>query len=193
MPWNNTPPPTYARVNPLRTDASRLKERWTTENVKFEPCNWDWAEDGLVFRLEAHPPFATLGSFTDGLFYIQDPSTLLAVRELNPKPGETVLDLCAAPGGKTTFIAQLMQNRGRILARDIQPGRLELVRENCARLGATCVHTEDSSGGQYWWTRLVPTPASCAAAWTCAGVSSLAKSSGCASSSWNSCGRRRWN
>ena len=49
-----------------------------------------------------------------GLFYVQDPSTLLAVRELDPQPGEAVLDLCAAPGGKTTFMAQLMQNQGRL-------------------------------------------------------------------------------
>ena len=49
------------------------------------------------------------------LFYIQDPGTLLAPRELNPRPGESVLDLCAAPGSKTTFIAQLMQNRERII------------------------------------------------------------------------------
>ncbi len=94
---------------------------------------------GLIFRLESHPPLAELRSFQEGCFYVQDPSTLLAVRELGPQPGESVLDLCAAPGGKTTFIAQLMENRGRIVAQDIQPERLELIRENCARLGVTCV------------------------------------------------------
>jgi 16S rRNA (cytosine967-C5)-methyltransferase len=93
----------------------------------------------LVFELESHPPLASLPSFQQGLFYIQDPSTLLAVQELNPQPGETILDLCAAPGGKTTFIAQQMQNRGRIVAVDVSGERLKLLKENCARLGLTCV------------------------------------------------------
>ena len=86
-------------------------------------------------------------SFKEGLFYIQDPSTLLAVAELDPKPGESILDLCAAPGGKTTFIAQRMQNRGRITAQDVQPERLELIRENYARLGVTCVEASAAPSG----------------------------------------------
>jgi 16S rRNA (cytosine967-C5)-methyltransferase len=142
MEWNNTPPPTYARVNSLKTDAAKLAARWEAEGVKFSPCDWDWAEEGLTFQLLSHPSLAGLRSFQEGLFYIQDPSTLLAVRELAPKPGETVLDLCAAPGGKTTFIGQLMQNQGQIIAQDIQPERLELVRENCERLGVTGVKLE---------------------------------------------------
>jgi 16S rRNA (cytosine967-C5)-methyltransferase len=72
---------------------------------------------------------------------MQDPSTLLAVHELDPQPGETILDLCAAPGGKTTFIAQRMNNEGKIVANDIAPDRLKLIKENCARLGVTCVET----------------------------------------------------
>jgi 16S rRNA (cytosine967-C5)-methyltransferase len=72
---------------------------------------------------------------------VQDPSTLLAVRELDPQPGETVLDLCAAPGGKLTYIAQLMRNEGRLFAHDTSPDRLQLIAQNCARLGVTCVQT----------------------------------------------------
>ena len=56
-----------------------------------------------------------------------------------PQPGETILDFCAAPGGKTTYIAQLMQNSGEFVAQDTTPERLKLVEENCARLGVTCV------------------------------------------------------
>jgi 16S rRNA (cytosine967-C5)-methyltransferase len=145
MEWNNTPPPTYARVNSLKTDAAKLATQWEAEGVKFTPCHWDWAPEGLVFQLVSHPPLVGLRSFQEGLFYIQDPSTLLAVRELEPKPGETVLDLCAAPGGKTTLIAQLMQDQGRIVAQDIQPERLELVRENCGRLGVKSVDLEATS------------------------------------------------
>src|SRR5439155_5900284 len=79
-----------------------------------------------------------LPSFQQGLFYVQDPSTLLAVRALQPQPGETVLDFCAAPGGKLTYAAQLMDNKGQIVACDISSQRLKLIQENCARLGATC-------------------------------------------------------
>jgi 16S rRNA (cytosine967-C5)-methyltransferase len=147
MTWNNTAPATFARVNTLKTDAAKLTARWETERVKFSARNFDWVADGLVFQLESHPSLATLRSFQDGWFYIQDPSTLLAVAELDPKPGETVLDLCAAPGGKTTYIAQRMQNRGRIAAQDSQPDRLELIRENCTRLGVTCAETSVAPAG----------------------------------------------
>jgi 16S rRNA (cytosine967-C5)-methyltransferase len=136
MDWNNTPPPTCARVNLLKTDPEKLAARWTGEGVTFTP-----AIPSPLFRLDSHPSLAALPSFKDGWFYVQDPSTLLAVIELDPKPGETVLDACAAPGGKTAFIAQLMENRGLIVAEDNDPARLALVRENCARLGVTCVQT----------------------------------------------------
>ena len=91
--------------------------------------------------MKSHPPLNSLASFRDGWFYIQDPSTLLAARELGAQPGETILDLCAAPGGKTTFIAQLMNNEGKIVASDISEDRLKLIQENCPRLGVTCVET----------------------------------------------------
>ena len=78
--------------------------------------------------------------------YIQDPSTLIAVDVLDPQPGEEVLDMCAAPGGKTTYIAQKMQNRGRIIAADSSNSRLGLVSENCKRLGVEIVSTLPCEG-----------------------------------------------
>lgn len=147
MGWNNTPPPTFARINSLKTDAAKLAAQWESERVKFAARSWGWTGEGMVFQLDSHPPFSNMRSFQQGHFYIQDPSTLLAVQELDPQPGESVLDLCAAPGGKTTFIAQRMQNRGRITAQDNQPARLDLIRENCARLGITCVETSVAPSG----------------------------------------------
>ncbi len=169
LEWNNTPPKTYARVNTLKfrrgefhesqaagggasvpasrlvsglappKDAGDLLTRWRDEGVEYDFVRRDWLEENLVFELKSHPPLSSLASFRDGWFYIQDPGTLLAVCQLGSRPGETILDFCAAPGGKTTFIAQLMNNQGRIVAQDVSDERLKWIQENCARLGVTCV------------------------------------------------------
>jgi 16S rRNA (cytosine967-C5)-methyltransferase len=145
LEWNNTPPKTFARVNTLKTDAGKLIEKWREENVEYNFFTRDWTGENLIFELKSHPPLAKLASFRDGWFYIQDPSTLLAVTELDPQPGEMILDLCAAPGGKTTFAAQAMNNEGKLIATDISEDRLKLIRENCKRLGVTLVETGDAS------------------------------------------------
>jgi 16S rRNA (cytosine967-C5)-methyltransferase len=139
LEWNNAPPKTFARVNTLKADPGKLLAQWRDEDVEYDFVRYDWIEENLVFELKSHPPLARLTSFQQGLFYVQDPSTLLAVKALDPKPGETILDLCAAPGGKLTYIGQLMKNEGRLVAHDLSPERLKLVKENCARLGVTCV------------------------------------------------------
>lgn len=147
LAWNNTPPVTYARVNTLKANAAQLIDQWRTEQVDFKFLTYDWADENLAFELIAHPPLNSLASLRDGLFYVQDPSTLLAPMMLDPQPGETILDACAAPGGKTTYIAQLIFNQGRIIARDLSPDRLKLVRENGTRLGASCVEVAGSDLG----------------------------------------------
>jgi 16S rRNA (cytosine967-C5)-methyltransferase len=141
MEWNNTPPKTFARVNTLKADPAILLPQWRDENVEYDFLRCDWVPENTIFELKSHPPLSRLPSFQQGLFYIQDPSTLLAVHECNPQPGEAVLDLCAAPGGKLTFLAQILRNEGRLIAHDVSPARLKLVDENCARLGVTCVET----------------------------------------------------
>src|ERR1039458_5304795 len=141
MEWNNTPPKAFARVNALKADPGKLLTQWRDENVEYDFIRRDWIEENAVFELKAHPPLSGLPSFQQGLFYIQDPSTLLAVREFDPQPGECVLDLCAAPGGKLTVLAQLMHNEGRLVAHDTTPERLKLIDQNCVRLGVTCVQT----------------------------------------------------
>jgi 16S rRNA (cytosine967-C5)-methyltransferase len=173
LAWNNIPPKTYARVNALKFRSSRRQEaqteinqslltsaatefndagdllaRWREENVEYDFLTRDWTGENLVFELKSHPPLSKLGSFREGWFYVQDPSTLLAPVLLGAQPGETILDLCAAPGGKTTFIAQLMNNQGKIIASDLDPKRLTLVKDNCARLGVTCVESRSSRGNE---------------------------------------------
>jgi 16S rRNA (cytosine967-C5)-methyltransferase len=134
MKMNNTPPPVFARANTLRGNVDALTAAWGQEGVEFKARQFDWAP--LVFELVSHPPLATLPSFQKGLFYLQDPSTLLAPKFLEARAGESVLDLCAAPGGKTTYIAQLTSNQATVVAEDVQPARLALVKENASRLGA---------------------------------------------------------
>lgn len=147
LAWNNTPPRTFARVNTLKTDPGKLLTRWRLEEdveYDFVP-RLDWVGENLLFELRAHPPLAELKSFRDGWFYVQDPSTLLAVHWLGAQPGEHILDCCAAPGGKTTYLAAQMRNEGCIVAEDVSPGRLRRLEENCARLGVTCVTIQPAS------------------------------------------------
>ncbi|HOB99043.1 MAG TPA: 16S rRNA (cytosine(967)-C(5))-methyltransferase RsmB [Verrucomicrobiota bacterium] len=141
LAWNNAPAHTFARANALKTDPGRLLDRWREEDVEYDFGRWDWIPETLVFQLKTHPPLTRLGTFQDGWFYLQDPSTLLAVHALDPQPGDAVLDACAAPGGKTTYIAQRMANQGRIVAQDASDTRLGLLHDNCKRLGITCVQT----------------------------------------------------
>jgi 16S rRNA (cytosine967-C5)-methyltransferase len=141
LEWNNQPAHVFARLNTLKATPEALLARWLEEHVEATLGRWDWVEENLVSELREHPPLPALGSFRDGWFYVQDPSTHLAVAVLDPRPGERVLDWCAAPGGKTTHLAQRMENRGVIVAHDITADRLALVEENCRRLGVNCVRT----------------------------------------------------
>ena len=127
--WNNLPPSIYIRINTLK--ASTKPADIAAEHT-HHPLSWRVTDAAGLFRAK---------SFANGEFYVQDPSTLVAVEMLDPQPGDSVLDMCAAPGGKTTYIAQKMQNRGRIIAADSTNSRLALVGENCRRLGVDIVAT----------------------------------------------------
>ncbi|MGV3754093.1 MAG: 16S rRNA (cytosine(967)-C(5))-methyltransferase RsmB [Verrucomicrobiota bacterium] len=142
LAWNNSPPPTFARLNTTRTNAEKIILQWREEGVEYDFFARDWLDEHLMFRLKSHPALETLPSFRQGLFYVQDPSTLLAVRLLDPQPGERILDACAAPGGKATFIAQKIGSSGLVVARDVSEPRLKLIKENCTRLGFTTVETD---------------------------------------------------
>jgi len=150
LEWDNSPPPTYARRNGLRTNSEELVARWQAQGVGFSPHQWDWTGEDVMFELQSHPSLADWEDFQRGNFYVQDASTLLAVQVLDPQPGEEILDLCASPGGKTAFIAERMANRGKVVAQDLPP-RLPRLRENCARLGASCVEVVPSGelAGQF--------------------------------------------
>ena len=164
MQWNNTPPKSIARVNLLKIEPGKLLAQWRDENIEYNFVRRDWFEENLVFEIRSKRSFRDLPSFQQGLFYLQDPSTLLAVHLLDPHPGESVLDMCAAPGGKLSFIAQLMKNEGKLVAHDTAPDRLKLIGENCSRLGIICdisaTLPRSSSSGRKFQKVLVDAPCS---------------------------------
>ncbi|MCF6095840.1 16S rRNA (cytosine(967)-C(5))-methyltransferase RsmB [Thermovorax subterraneus] len=134
----NEKPKLCVRVNELKIKKDDLKSLLNKEGVKLS--SGLFLEEALY--IEDGPPLTRLESFKSGYFQPQDESSMLVARVLGAKGGEKVLDVAAAPGGKTTHIAQLMKNTGRIHAWDLHPHRIELLKETCRRLGVTIVHPE---------------------------------------------------
>jgi len=132
---NNQAPPLSIRTNTLKTTREELIPTLEKENLKVEVSSV--APGGL--KIKDFVSLTQLESFRRGLFTVQGESSQLISYILAPKPGETVLDACAAPGGKTTHMAELMKNEGSIIALDIRKPRLEMIKENCLRLGVTNV------------------------------------------------------
>jgi 16S rRNA (cytosine967-C5)-methyltransferase len=121
--WNNLPAPMYARINRLRIEGDEFLRRYPTAR--------SLGRGSEFAQFEALP----IAAVRHGHCYVQDPSTSIACQLLDPKPGDKVFDACAAPGGKTGYVAQLMQNHGTIVACDRDKERLEILKENMSTLG----------------------------------------------------------
>jgi 16S rRNA (cytosine967-C5)-methyltransferase len=134
---NNQPAVNSIRTNTLRLSVEELIQRLQTEGVEVEASRL--IPEGL--RLKRLSAYTSLAAFGQGLFQVQDESSMLAGYGLGPLPGTRVIDACAAPGGKTTHLAQLMKNQGEILAFDLHGHKIGLVQENCRRLGVNIVRT----------------------------------------------------
>jgi ribosomal RNA small subunit methyltransferase RsmB len=134
---DNEVPKLSLRTNTLKTDRKSLIEILTLEGAKAVESSF--TPEGIVVEGLASP--ANSKVFEKGYFQVQDESSMLVARVISPKKADLVVDVCSAPGGKTTHIAQLMNNEGRILAFDIHPHKLELVRENAKRLGINIIET----------------------------------------------------
>ncbi len=128
---DNETPPITAQVNTLRTTARELAEELTLAGVEVTPC--PYFEDALT--LSNTGDIGELEAFRKGLFYIQDPAARMAVSAAGVRPHDTVLDMCAAPGGKSFAAAMAMENRGKILAFDIHAKKAALVQSGAERLG----------------------------------------------------------
>jgi 16S rRNA (cytosine967-C5)-methyltransferase len=129
---NVNPPPTCIRLNALKASEEAILEKLAAEGVKLEKIEPLKHAYKLV---GAKQPLTDAASFREGLFYIQDKASCFAAEAADPKPEMTVLDVCAAPGAKTTYLAQLMQNRGSICSVDYSIRRMQAWRREMARMG----------------------------------------------------------
>lgn len=132
---NNQPAPLVIRTNTQRTTREELKASLAAEGVNAAETRYS----PLGIEIVSAPALQGLSSFQPGWFMVQDEAAQLISMMLAPGPGETVLDACAAPGGKATHLAELMQGRGSLIALESDPKRIKRIRENCARLGATII------------------------------------------------------
>lgn len=126
------PPPTYIRINTLASSEEEIVQKLATEDVKLEkvePLKYTYKV------LELKTPLNTLSSLKAGLFYVQDKASCFATQVANPAPNSIVFDICAAPGAKTTLIAQLMNNQGSIISVDFSVKRMRTWQKETARMG----------------------------------------------------------
>lgn len=131
-------PALYAAVNTLKTTPEKLIKELEAENVKADISEID--ENAVLIR--GTGSIENLKAFKEGKFYIQDISSQLCVKALNPKPRDIMIDVCSAPGGKSFTAARYMKNRGKIFAYDIHPHKLKLIDKTAERLGINIIFTD---------------------------------------------------
>ncbi len=132
--WFAGPAPLTLRCNPLRTDRETLLAALAEKGITASP-----GEHPQAIRLSESAVIPELPGYEQGWFCVQDESAMSVASALAPQPGWRVLDLCAAPGGKTTHLVELMRDQGEILACDVDRGRLETVETLARRLGLSCI------------------------------------------------------
>lgn len=135
---NNETPPLTLRVNRLKTDRDEILKALSDKGFTAQPAQL--SPDGIIL---SHPPVPVreIKYYKMGHIQIQDEASQLISGLVNPKPGEKILDICAGVGGKTTHMAEMMRNKGTILALDINRKKIEALKEMSKRLGATIIDT----------------------------------------------------
>ena len=153
--WNNTRPEVMIHINSLKTSRTDYLALLRAKGIDLK--DQQMGASGCLaiprgLRVESLP------GYEEGLFLVIDPSVLGAVAQLDPQPGEQVLDACAAPGGKTFLMAEAMKGQGRLVAMDLHNDRLIRLRENLRRLGcaefvtvvqANAMNVTDEAGGPF--------------------------------------------
>jgi 16S rRNA (cytosine967-C5)-methyltransferase len=126
------PTPTYLRLNTIKASEENCLKQLEKEGVTIEKTL------GLAYTyrlLKTQKPLARTQAFREGLFYVQDKASCLAVEVADPKAGDVVVDVCAAPGAKTSFMGQLMQNQGLIVSIDYSRRRMNVWKREIERMG----------------------------------------------------------
>ena len=136
---NSEKPSLYIRTNTLKISRNELLDKLKSEGIE---CNIVPTIDEAI-RVENLKNIENNQLFKDGLFVVQDISSMIVGKVMNPKENSKVLDVCSAPGGKTTHLATLMNNTGKVVSRDIFDHKLKLIQSNVNRLGLTNVDIEN--------------------------------------------------
>lgn len=142
MEANNSIPDLTLRVNRLKVDQNYFFSLLDKHQIQYARSQYF----DFFVRVQHMAGIGKSELFKQGYFSVQDESAGIPVLLLDPQPGERIIDLCSAPGGKTTFIGELMKNTGEIIAVDRYETRLNLVKNACMRLGITNVHPVAEDG-----------------------------------------------
>ncbi|MBQ9383615.1 MAG: 16S rRNA (cytosine(967)-C(5))-methyltransferase RsmB [Ruminiclostridium sp.] len=136
-------PPVYARVNTLQCDADDLIYELACDGVKSE----QYSENCVI--INSSGDITGTAAYTNGLFHIQDISSQKCCEALGSQPGDTVIDLCAAPGGKSFTIAELMNNAGKVYSFDLHEGRVKLINDGAKRLGSDIIEARQGDAAVF--------------------------------------------
>lgn len=131
------PHPTTVRVNILKTTPAKLCEFLKAEGIDSEL----YGED-VCLKINGAIDVKKSECYKNGYYTLQNINSIRAALTLEPQKGETVIDVCAAPGGKTTHIAELMENDGKVIAFDVHPHKIELIQNAANRLGLSCIEAK---------------------------------------------------
>lgn len=129
--------PVTVRVNTLKIDRDSLKMRLSEKGI--DVSDGLYIDNALI--LKNVPGISNMEEYREGLFTVQDESSMIVSKVLSPEPGDFVMDLCSAPGTKSTYIAELMGNKGKVVSGDNNRGKLRLVEQNAERLGIDIITT----------------------------------------------------
>lgn len=141
LPLLNTAPPLTIRVNTLKSDRDGLMADLIRDG--YDACAGTLSNYAIHIRGRENPGDLTEDPrYRQGLYAVQDQGAMVVTALLGARPGETVLDMCAAPGGKTTQLAQMMGDTGEIVARDLYKSRVQLIRDQAKRLGIKSICAE---------------------------------------------------
>ncbi|KAF4667536.1 hypothetical protein FOL47_003499 [Perkinsus chesapeaki] len=134
---NDRPRPMTIRANTIKTRRRLLAQQLIARGCQVEPTG-EWTKVGLTVK-ESKVPIGATPEYLSGRYMLQSASSFVPVQALNAQPGETILDMSAAPGGKTTYIGQMMQNQGVLFANDLREDRCKALIANIHRLGLSNV------------------------------------------------------